>query len=90
MAISISPSASRHGISEARIRHIIATCPCPLYPPPDDPGAADLVVFLGPDANGVPLEVVGIESADGGLVVIHAMRLRRQYAGDYERVMRCH
>jgi hypothetical protein len=62
-------------------------CACPLYGP--DPEALDLVVFLGPDPNGIPLEVVGVELADGDLLVIHAMRLRRKYMADYARVMEC-
>ena len=50
---------------------------------------ADVLVFLGPDANGVPLEVVGIEVVRGDLVVIHAMRMRRKYADAYAEVMAC-
>ena len=36
-----------------------------------------------------PLEVVGLELADGDLLVIHAMKLRRAYREDYVRVMEC-
>ena len=89
MEIAFAPSAAKHGIGQARARHVITNCPCPLYPPPENLEDADLVVFLGPDANGIPLEVAGIESTDGDLVVIHAMRLRKKYAADYERVMQC-
>lgn len=60
---------------------------CPLYS--SDPDEVDLVVFLGPDAHGVPLEVIGVDFADGRLLVIHAMRLRPSYREAYERVMRC-
>jgi hypothetical protein len=35
-------------------------------------------VFVGPDPNGVMLEVVAIETPDG-LVIIHAMKIRREY-----------
>ncbi len=87
MAIRFSRSASRHGVAHNRARLVIERCGCPLYPPdPDDDG---LVVFLGPDGNGVPLEVVGLELADGDLLVIHAMKLRRAYREDYSRVMEC-
>ena len=48
-------------------------------PLPVDPDEEDLVLFLGFDANGVPLEVMGIELDDGSLMVIHALRLRRKY-----------
>jgi hypothetical protein len=45
-------------------------------------------MFLGPDARGVPLEVVGLELADGDLLVIHAMLLRERFREEYARVMR--
>ena len=50
----------------------------------------DVVIFLGPDEHDVPLEVMGIELADGDLLVIHAMRLRQKYRDAFERVMECH
>lgn len=39
---------------------------------------------------GVPLEVMGLELADGDLLVIHAMRLRPKYRDAFERVMEWH
>jgi hypothetical protein len=33
--------------------------------------------------------VIGLELAEEGLLVIHAMKLRPKYRADYERVMRC-
>ena len=87
MAIRFSRSAGRHGIARTRARYVVEHCGCPLYPPsPDDDG---LVVFLGPDGYGVPLEVVGLELAAGDFLVIHAMKLRRAYRDDYARVMEC-
>jgi hypothetical protein len=41
-------------------------------------------LFLGDDECGVRLEVVGIELADGGLRVIHAMEMRASYSDLYE------
>jgi hypothetical protein len=64
-----------------------ASCPLPLVAPPR-PELQDLLLFLGPDANGVPLEVVAVEQADGNLIVIHAMRLRRSLVAAYAEVMR--
>jgi hypothetical protein len=87
MAIRFSRSASRHGVSIGRARYVVEHCACPLYP--SDPDDEDLIVFLGPDSNGVALEVIGIQLADGDLLVIHAMKLRRAYRGDYARVMEC-
>jgi hypothetical protein len=87
MAIRFHTSASRHGVSHDRSRFVIEHCACPLYS--DEPDEEDLVVFLGPDRRGIPLEVMAIELADGDLLVIHAMRLRRKYLDDYVRVMEC-
>lgn len=89
MPIEFSRSASRHGISHERVRHAINHCPCPLYQADSRPDDEDLVVFLGPDSRGIPLEVVAIEQASGALLVIHAMRLRRKYAAAYVEVQGC-
>ncbi len=35
-------------------------------------------MFLGPDPNGVMLEVMAIETYQG-LLIIHAMKMRRKY-----------
>jgi len=88
VAIIFRRSAARHGISQERATFVISTCPYPLSAPDDDPDRIDRVLFLGPDAGGVPLEVVGIELDNGDLVVIHAMRMRRRYAGTYAQEMR--
>jgi hypothetical protein len=87
MAIRFSRSASRHGVSNGRAGYVVEHCGCPLYP--SDPDEEDLIVFLGPDGNGVPLEVIGVELADGDVLVIHAMKLRRTHRDDYARVMEC-
>jgi hypothetical protein len=68
---------------------VVDTCLCPLYPPDAGEGEGRLVMFLGPDQRGVALEVVGVETDDGDLLIIHAMRLRSGYAGVYAQVMRC-
>jgi hypothetical protein len=46
------------------------------------------VLLLGPNSRGVPLEVVGVELAEGDLMIIHAMRLRERHLDDYDEVMR--
>jgi hypothetical protein len=88
VAIIFRRSAARHGISRERATSVISTCPYPLSVADDEPDRVDRVVFLGPDAGGVPLEVVGIELDNGDLVVIHAMRMRRRYERAYAQVMR--
>ena len=87
MAIRFAAAASRHGIRHERSRHVVSHCTCPLYG--FEPSDVDLVAFLGPDANGVPLEVFGIELDKDDVLVIHAMKLRAQYRDDYARVMEC-
>lgn len=67
---------------------MISTFPHPLSAPDDEPDRTDRVLFLGPDAAGVTLEVVGIELDNGDLVVIHAMRMRRRYERACAQVMR--
>jgi hypothetical protein len=47
----------------------------------------ELVVFLGTDQDGVPLEVIGVELDDDDLLVIHPMKLRARYRDDFARVM---
>lgn len=87
MAIRFHASSARHSIGRERARFVIEQCRCPLFPP--DLEATDRVVFLGPDQYGVPLEVVGLELADGNLLVIHVMRLRKVYQAAYVKVMAC-
>ena len=77
MAIRFHSAASRHGINERRSTYVIEHCEAPLYSDRFD--ERDLVVFLGVDDRGVPLEVIGVELASGDLLVIHAMRMRRRY-----------
>jgi hypothetical protein len=82
--IHFSRSSSRHGISRPRALHVVETCPLPLYSP--EPEDEDLVLFLGLDPGGVALEVMAIE-LEGGLLVIHAMKLRPKYREAFWQVM---
>ncbi len=86
MVVRFSRSAARHGIRRDRSRYVVEHCPCPLYS--SDQDQVDVIMFLGPDAHGVPLEVFGLELADGDLLVIHAMKLRERFREEYARVMR--
>jgi hypothetical protein len=81
-------SASKHGISQARVLHVVQHCLYPLYWPNPESDELDLLLFLGPDQHGVPLEVVAVELAGGDLLVIHAMQMRAKYADGYVREMR--
>ena len=81
---TILPSARKHGISDERMTYVTRTCPLPM----EHPTVPGEVLFLGPDQNGVPLEVVAFEDDGGDLAIIHAMRLRPSYRDAYEEVMR--
>jgi hypothetical protein len=47
--------------------------------PKDSPLQDPRLVFLGPDESGELLEVMAIETDAGGLLVIHAQRIRGRY-----------
>jgi hypothetical protein len=53
--------------------------------PADPPGRPDAaLLFVGDDADGNKLEVVGVELADGRLRVIHTMAMRAGYEPLYK------
>jgi hypothetical protein len=88
LGVRFTSSASRHGISQERARYVIDHCPLPIYALASGP--RDAVLFLGPDRDGVPLEILATELVEGELLVFHAMRMRRRYLDSYEMVMRWH
>ena len=88
LAVRFTASASRHGISNERAGYVVDDCPVPVYAPAS--GQRDAALFLGPDRDGVPLEVLAVELAESDLLVVHAMRLRRRYLDEYRMVMRWH
>jgi hypothetical protein len=51
---------------------------------PGQSGGDPRLLLLGDDAEGQPLEVIGVEREDGSLLVIHAMPLRPKYRESYE------
>jgi hypothetical protein len=73
-------SATKHGVSRERSGHVARTAETIIREPaPEDtPLEDDRIVFLGPDANGVMLEAMALET-EQGLVIIHAMKMRRKY-----------
>jgi hypothetical protein len=64
VAIRWATSATKHGISRERSGHVARTAETIIrQPAPEDSALADdRIVFLGPDPNGVMLEVMAIES----------------------------
>jgi hypothetical protein len=53
-----------------------------VFPPSG--GADERILYLGDDADGVPLEVMAVELSGDDLYVIHAMPLRAKYRPQYE------
>lgn len=75
--------------SHDRAAYVINHCGLvlPQPPPHHDPDDNDeRLVFLGDDRNGIALEVIAIEGADGDLLVIHAQKLRDKNRTAYHRV----
>lgn len=84
-----APSAAKHRVAQRRARHVIdnATVVFPLTGDDGEPDP-DLVLVVGDDPGGVPLEIV-VRLLDGGAVrVIHVMKMRARYRPQYDRATR--
>jgi hypothetical protein len=79
-------SATKHNITRARTRHVINSARLIHViraQPPARP--TDVLLFTGDDPRGVALEVMGVELANGDLLVIHSMPLRpRKFGHEYQ------
>ena len=87
--LSWTAGGRRHRVSRAQVRHVVAHAGLAFVRSayaPDRPDEA--VLFVGDGEHGHPVEVVGVELADGGLRVIHAMPMRDSYRGLYEEAIR--
>jgi len=73
-------SAAKHRISRRHSGHLVKTTDTIIREPAPEgsPLVGDRLVFLGPDPNGVMLEVMAIE-IERGLLIIHAMKMRPKY-----------
>lgn len=80
MALHFAHSARKHGLSQERMSYVIEHCGLPFVAVEEED---EMLLFLGDDWNGVPLEVAAIELSDGDLLVIHAMALRQKYFEQY-------
>lgn len=79
LPIRILEAARKHGIKDDQIRFVISHCGLAFeQPSPDDPTEPDRWLLLGDDKSGLPLEILAVEDAEGDLVVIHAMKMRRR------------
>jgi hypothetical protein len=82
--ISWTRSATRHRITRERSLHIVRHAGiCFRQPDEDDWYGDPRFVFLGPDTEACPLEVIAVASEDGSLVIIHAMPLRKRWQAWY-------
>jgi len=82
--LAFTPRSTRkHRVGRARVRQAVYTAYVVAangHGTNGDP----LFLFLGDDNTGRALEVVAAETADGNLIVIHAMDLRPKYRKLYE------
>ncbi len=91
MDLKWARTATRHRISRERSRYVVERCGLVFEqnPPAGGPASRDpRLVYLGDDANGVPLEVMAVELEGGGQLVIHAMPMRERYRKQYEEAKR--
>ena len=67
------------------MRHVVEHAGLYFARPAEPPQRPDeALLFVGDDEDGMRLEVVGVELADGRLRVIHAMPMRLSYTALYE------
>jgi hypothetical protein len=83
-------SATKHRISRERSLHIVGHAGACRRESEyrDDREGGPRFLFLGPDLQGMPLEVVAVAPDDGSLMIIHAMPLRERYQGWYGELVR--
>ena len=75
--IVFARSATRHRISRAVIRAVVAD-PLVVARLRATEKSGEAVLFLGSDRDGKPLEIIAVE-LETGLLVIHAMPLRKKW-----------
>lgn len=71
--MKIHPSARKHGIADADIRHATE------HAMTIDPQSDDTRLYLGPARNASLLEILTIMQNDGSELAIHAMVMRSKY-----------
>ena len=88
--IRCARSATRHRVSRERSLHVVRQAGICWRESeyPDEWYGDPRFVFLGPDLEGIPLEVIAVAPDDGSLMIIHAMPLRERWQGWYEEAER--
>jgi hypothetical protein len=85
LGFSWAASVRRHRISRAQSRHVVEYAGLFFVRPASPPERPDeALLFLGDDAEGNRLEVVGVKLDNERLRVIHAMPMRARYEALYE------
>jgi hypothetical protein len=85
--IRFARSATRHRISRERSLYVVEQCGIQFIKRRRSEGRHGPdkhVLFLGDDLEGVAIEVLAAEDMEEEFTVIHAMNLRRKFAGLYE------
>jgi hypothetical protein len=93
MEVKWTRSATRHRISRERSRDVLQRCGLRYrerlpYDDGDPIWRDDRILFLGDDADGIPLEGVAVEMDEEEFLVIHAMALRDRHRWKYEEAKR--
>ena len=83
MELRWARSARRHGVNRERVRHVIDHSGLRFRIADAGAGADARYLYVGDDAEGIPLEVVAVQPGKGELLVIHAMSLRSKYELEY-------
>jgi hypothetical protein len=73
--VVIHPSARKHGVADADIRHAVDHA-LAIEDAGDDP---DHWLVMGPDRAGNLLEVVVLVTTEGTQLAIHAMKMRAKF-----------
>lgn len=78
--MSWTAASRKHRITREQGRTVLAGASTVLARPADPPRRPDeALLFLGTDADGQLIEVVGVRLDDGRLRIIHAMPMRVAY-----------
>ena len=80
-AIRFTRSARKHRVGRARALYVLNNAYAVV--PQIRPRQPDVLMYLGDDETGRPLEVGVVVLDDGDLLVIHVMDMRQKFRDDY-------
>jgi len=82
-------SALKHGVAPESMIWVVETARL-IFVRPAEPArgrSSEQYVYLGDDPGGTPLEVMSVPTADGRVLIIHAMQLRAKFHDQYLEAM---